>query len=27
LPYPRDVTSDAFNRYRREIIAFMDTQK
>lgn len=27
LPYPRDVTSDAFNRYRREIIAFLHKEK
>jgi NitT/TauT family transport system ATP-binding protein len=27
LPYPRDVTADAFNAYRRRIITFLDDQK
>ncbi len=26
MPYPRDVTSDAFNNYRREILNFLDSQ-
>jgi len=26
LPYPRDVTSDGFNGYRREIIGFLNSQ-
>jgi len=26
LPYPRDVTSDSFNQYRREIISFLNKQ-
>jgi len=26
LDYPRDITSDAFNHYRREIITFLDKQ-
>ncbi len=26
LPYPRDVTSDEFNRYRKEIIDFLNKQ-
>jgi len=26
LPYPRDVTSDAFNRYRREILMFLNRE-
>ena len=27
LPYPRDVTGDDFNRYRREIIEFLNGEK
>ena len=27
LPYPRDVTGDEFNRYRREIIEFLNREK
>jgi NitT/TauT family transport system ATP-binding protein len=27
LPYPRDATTDAFNAYRRKILAFLDQQK
>ena len=27
LPYPRDVTTDTFNIYRRRIITFLDDQK
>ena len=27
LAYPRDITSDAFNRFRREIITFLDKQQ
>ena len=27
LPYPRDVTTDAFNDYRRRILTFLDQQK
>ncbi len=27
LPYPRDVTSDDFNKYRIEILKFLETQK
>jgi NitT/TauT family transport system ATP-binding protein len=27
VPYPRDVTTDAFNSYRRRILAFLDSQK
>ena len=27
LPYPRDVTTDSFNAYRRRIITFLDDQK
>ena len=26
LSYPRDITSDEFNRYRKEIITFLDTK-
>ena len=27
MPYPRDVTTDAFNVYRRRILTFLDEQK
>ena len=27
MPYPRDVTTDAFNIYRRRILTFLDEQK
>ena len=26
MPYPRDVTDDEFNKYRRQIIEFLDRQ-